>query len=176
MRLISRLLLIISALIVIFVIGSFFLPQTQHVERSVDISAPAEKIYPYLANPQLFSEWSPWSKIDPNMKVQYVGETMGEGAIMKWQSDQPSVGSGSWTVVKAVENELINVDMDFGEQGLAKSNFNLEANGNQTKVIWGFDTDAGWNPIMRWMGLLMDKMVGSEYEKGLAELKTMHEK
>ncbi len=176
MRLISRLLLALSALIVIMAIVSFFLPQKQKVVRSMDISAPAESIYPYLANPKKFSEWSPWSKIDPNMKVQYVGETSGKGAGMTWQSDQRSVGSGSWTIVKATENESIDVEMDFGDQGLATSFFTLKPAGASTQVTWGFETDAGMNPIMRWMGLLMDKMVGSEYEKGLADLKQMSEK
>ena len=75
MKLIKRLLLSVVSLIVILVLASFFLPQKQHVERSVDITAPAEKVYPYLADPKLFSEWSPWSKIDPNMKVQYTEQS-----------------------------------------------------------------------------------------------------
>jgi len=176
MRLISRLLLLLSALIVILAIGSFFLPQNQHVERSVDISAPAESIYPYLSNPKKFSEWSPWSKIDPNMKMEYVGAESGKGAGMKWQSEQRSVGSGSWTIVDTKANETVNVEMDFGDQGIATSFFTLKPSGNNTQVTWGFDTDVGMNPLMRWMGLLMDKMVGSEYEKGLAELKRISEK
>lgn len=176
MRLISRFLLFLSALIVILVVGSFFLPQNQHVERSVDISAPAEKIYPYLADPKLFGQWSPWSKIDPDMKVQYEGTPSGEGAGMKWQSELSSVGSGSWIIVKAVENESLNVDMDFGDQGTATSFFTLKPDDGKTKVTWGFDTDAGMNPVMRWMGLLMDKMVGTEYEKGLLELQKIVQK
>lgn len=176
MRLISRLLLLLSALIVILVIGSFFLPKSQHVERSVDIAASAEKIYPYLSNPKKFSQWSPWSKIDPDMKMEYVGAESGKGAGMKWQSEQPSVGSGTWTIVSIKENEAVNVEMDFGDQGVATSFFTLKPSGNNTQVTWGFDTDAGMNPLMRWMGLLMDKMVGTEYEKGLNELKTLIEK
>jgi len=171
MRLISRLLLALSALIVIMAIASFFLPQKQQVERSVNVSAPAASIYPYLANPKMFSEWSPWSKIDPNMKVEYVGASSGKGAGMTWQSDQQSVGTGSWTIVKAID-----VEMDFGDQGLATSFFTLKSTENNTQVTWGFETDAGMNPLMRWMGLLMDKMVGSEYEKGLNELKKLIEK
>ena len=175
MRLISRLLLALSALIVILAIASFFLPQKQNVKRSVDISAPAESIYPYLANPQKFSKWSPWSKIDPQMKIQFVGETSGKGAKMTWQSDQTSVGSGTWTIVEATENKSVNVEMDFADQGLATSFFTLEPSATITQVTWGFENDAGMNPLMRWMGLLMDKMVGTEYEKGLIALKSLVE-
>ena len=176
MKLIKRLLLSVAALIVILILASYFLPQKQHVERSIDISAPAEIIYPHLANPKLFSEWSPWSSIDPNMKTTYSGAASGEGAGMTWQSDNQSVGTGTWVITKAVENESVEVNMDFGDQGGATSFFTLEPNGQNTKVIWGFDTDAGMNPIMRYMGLLMDKMVGNEYAKGLVALKQKLEK
>jgi len=175
-RLLKRLLFSVVSLLVILVLASFFLPQKQHVERSVDISAPVDKIYPYLADPKLFSEWSPWSSIDPNMKVQFTGPISGQGAGMTWQSDQPSVGNGSWVITKAVENESLDVEMDFGAQGTASSFFRLKPNGDKTQVIWGFDTDAGMNPVMRYMGLLMDKMVGTEYAKGLTVLKQKIEK
>ena len=176
MTFIKRLLFSVVTLLIIIVLGSFFLPQKQHVERSVDISAPAEQIYPYLADPKLFGEWSPWSKIDPNMKVQYTGPASGEGAGMKWQSQNQSVGTGSWVITKAVENERLEVNMDFGDQGGATSFFSLKPKEGKTQVTWGFDTDAGMNPVMRYMGLLMDKMVGTEYAKGLAVLKGIIEK
>lgn len=176
MKLIKRLLLAVALFLVIVVLASFFLPQKQHVERSVDISAPAEKIYPHLANPKLFGEWSPWSTIDPNMKVKYTGPTSGQGAGMTWQSENQSVGTGSWVITKAIENESLEVNMDFGDQGGATSFFRLKPNDGKTQVTWGFDTDAGMNPIMRWMGLLMDKMVGNEYAKGLDTLKQKLEK
>jgi len=67
MRMLKKVFLVLTVLLVILVLISFVLPQKQHVERSLDISSSAEKIYPYLANPKLFREWSPWSKMDPNM-------------------------------------------------------------------------------------------------------------
>ncbi len=176
MRLIKRLLLSLLALVVILMLVSFLLPQKQHVERSLEISASAAKIYPYLANPKLFNQWSPWSKLDSNMKVQFSGPESGKGAGMSWQSEQSNVGSGSWTITNAVENESLDVDLDFGDQGGATSFFKLKSTGEKTQVTWGFDTDAGMNPMMRWFGLLMDKMVGSEYQKGLESLKLILEK
>jgi len=176
MLFIKRLLMTVCSLMIILALAGFVLPQKQHVERSTDISATAEEIYPYLASPKLFGEWSPWSKIDPNMKVQYTGPAMGKGAGMAWQSEEQSVGSGTWQIVDAVENKSLSVEMDFNEQGTASSFFRLDPKDSKTQVTWGFDTDAGMNPLMRWVGLLMDKMVGSEYEKGLAELKVLMEK
>lgn len=176
MKLIIRLILIVILLIAILALASFFLPQKTQVERTVVISAPANVIYPHLADPKLFVNWSPWSSIDPNMKTSFMGAASGEGAGMSWQSDQPSVGNGSWLITQAVENESLDVDMDFDGQGAATSFFKLKPSGDKTAVTWGFETDAGMNPMMRWMGLMMDKMVGSEYEKGLLSLKGIVEK
>ncbi|MEE9327824.1 MAG: SRPBCC family protein [Cocleimonas sp.] len=179
MKFLKNLLIGVTLLLVVLAVGSFLLPQKQHVERHIEISASAAKIYPHLAKPKLFHQWSPWSKIDPKMKVEYSGAEMGEGASMSWQSENSDVGSGSWTITKAVKNKSLDVAMDFGDEGGATSFFKLEAsaeNSEKTTVTWGFDTDAGMNPIMRWLGLMMDKMVGSEYAKGLASLKKKVEK
>jgi len=176
MKILKWILLALFSLIVVLVLASFLLPQRQHVERSIEISAPAEKIYPHLADPKLFIQWSPWSTIDPKMKVQYTGSKLGKGAGMMWQSDDSSVGSGSWKITNAIENKSLDVAMDFGDQGSATSFFRLQPKGDKTQVIWGFDTDAGNNPMMRWFGLLMDNMVGSEYAKGLETLKAKLEK
>jgi uncharacterized protein YndB with AHSA1/START domain len=176
MKLIKRLLMAVSSILIILALASFFLPQKLHVERSVEISASAEKIYPHLADPKLFSQWSPWSKIDPNMKTTFIGAASGEGAGMSWMSDDPSVGSGSWKIIKAVENESLEAEMDFNGQSTATSFFKLKPTVSKTQVTWGFDTNAGMNPVMRWMGLMMDKMVGDEYAKGLAVLKQKIEK
>ena len=176
MRILKRFFTALLLLLIVLTLVSFLLPQKQQVQRTLDISASAEEIYPYLANPKLFSEWSPWSKLDPNMKVQFMGSEVGKGAGMSWQSNEPSVGNGSWTITDAVENQSLNVAMDFGDQGSATSFFTLKPNADKTQVTWGFETDAGMNPIMRWFGLMMDKMVGGEYAKGLATLKTIIEK
>lgn len=188
MRLFKKLFFSLLIFFVLLFLISFALPQKQHVERSIHIAAPSTKIYPYLANPKLFNQWSPWSNLDPDIKVEYAGPEAGKGAGMSWQSEQPNVGTGSWVITDAVENESLNVDMDFGDQGRATSFFHLQPSSQQnvetnaaksagkTKVTWGFDVDAGNNPMMRWMGLMMDKMVGSEYAKGLETLKEMMEK
>lgn len=175
MRLIKKLLVSLFVFVLLLVLVSFVLPQKQHVERTLEISASASKIYPHLADPKLFGKWSPWSQLDPNMKVEYSGPKSGKGAGMSWQSEESNVGSGSWIITDAVENQSLNVDMDFGDQGGATSFFKLKENGGKTQVTWGFDTDAGMNPMMRWFGLLMDKMVGSEYAKGLETLKKIVE-
>jgi len=176
MKILKNILTALLLLLIILALVGFILPQKQQVERSLEISASADKIYPYLANPKLFQKWSPWSKMDPNLKVQFTGPESGKGAGMTWQSKESNVGSGSWVISEAIENQSLNVNMDFGDQGAATSFFTLQPSAGKTNVTWGFETDAGMNPIMRWFGLLMDKMVGGEYAKGLQTLKDLLEK
>ncbi|MEE9303986.1 MAG: SRPBCC family protein [Thiotrichaceae bacterium] len=175
MKFLKKVILSLLFLFVVLTLVSFFLPQKQHVERNVEISASAEKIYPYLINPKLFNEWSPWSKLDPDMKVQFTGPESGIGAGMSWQSNQSDVGNGSWKIIKTVENESLVTALDFGDQGTATSFFRLQPKDGKTQVTWGFDTDAGMNPMKRWFGLLMDSMVGEAYQKGLQSLKVLVE-
>ena len=176
MKFIKRFLFSLIALIVLLLIVGFFLPQQQHVERSISIAAPVSDVYKRIDSPKAFNEWSPWAKIDPQMVTEFSGPESGKGASMSWKSDHPNVGSGTWTITHATENKSVNLALSFEGQGDASSFFNLAPEAAGTKVTWGFDTDAGMNPIMRWFGLMLDKWVGADYEKGLNNLKLMLEK
>ena len=175
MRTLKRLFLFLLSLLVILALISFLLPQKQHIERSTSIAASTGDVYSYISNPKSFHQWSPWAKLDPAMQYQFTGPESGEGTGMRWQSQQANVGNGSWVITRAEENQSIEMAMDFDDQGTVTSFFRLQPAGDTTKITWGFDTDAGMNPVMRWFGLLMDSMVGNEYEKGLATLKKMIE-
>jgi hypothetical protein len=67
------------------------------------------------------------------------------------------------------------MSIDFGAQGTALASLVLEPAGAGSKVTWGFDSDLGFNPIARYFGMMMDGMIGPDYEKGLARLKTVAE-
>ncbi len=175
MKLIKNLFIGLALVLAVAIVVSFVLPKTQHVERSTEIAATAETIYPYLSRPKLFHKWMPWSKLDADMKVEFSGPEEGLGAGMRWQSKQSDVGVGSWTITEVVKNESLKVALDFGDQGVATSFFHLQPQEEKTKITWGFDSDMGMNPVMRWFGLMMDKMVGAQYAQGLATLKTMVE-
>lgn len=175
MRMIRKLVLILVAIIVLFAVIGLFLPRKPHVEREIVISAPPAVVYGHVNNPKSFNQWSPWARIDPDIKYEYTGPEFGQGSGMRWQSDHASVGSGSWTITEAVENESVDMDLDLGDQGVATSFFRLQPQGAGTRITWGFDMDAGLNPITRWFGLMIDQWVGTDYEKGLANLKAQIE-
>lgn len=170
MKFIVRLFGFILALAVLLAVIAFLLPKQQHVERSLQIDAPAAVIQPFLTTPKKFNQWSPWATIDPEgTRYSYAGPESGVGAKLAWNSDHREVGNGTQEV-KAVSDERVDIYLDFGPQGDANAYYLLEPNKTGTKVTWAFDTDLGNNPIMRWFGMLMDKMVGEKYEEGLQNL------
>lgn len=175
MRLIKRIFGLLVIVVIALVAIAFVLPREVSVSRSVDIAAAPEAVFPHVNSLQKFSEWSPWSSIDPDMKVTYSGPEMGVGNKMDWASDDPKVGIGSQVITAAVDNESVSTELDFGPMGTADAEFLLAAKGAGTEVTWGFTTDLGMNPIARWMGLMMDSWVGADYERGLAALKEIAE-
>jgi len=174
MKILKKIGLGLLALIVLLVIISFFLPSKTHLERSIVINAPADSIFAQVNTMQNWPNWSPWAKIDPAMKTTYFGPASGEGAGYSW--DSKKVGKGTLTVTKSVTNELLETKMDFGDRGFANAFFKLSPAEGGTKVVWGFDSETGMNPIAKYFGLLMDKFLGPDYEKGLANIKAVVEK
>ena len=87
---------------------------------------------------------------------------------MAWTSEDPNVGSGSQKITAAEPYALVKTFLDFGEHGTADAAFRLEAVADgQTRVTWAFETDLGYNPVARYMGLMFDGMVGAEFLKVL---------
>ena len=175
MRVLGRILVWLVALVVILAAVAFVLPQTATVERQVEIEAPPEAIFPYVNSMQATAEWSPWLALDPEVELTYSGPEIGVGSTLNWASDDRRVGTGTQEITSSVENERVETALDFGPMGTAEAYFVLEPEGETTTVTWGFDSDLGMNPMARWMGLMLDGMVGGDYEQGLANLKAVVE-
>ncbi len=175
MRILRNILIGLVVLIAALAAGAYLLPRNVIVEREITIDAAPEDVFPHINSLQAFSEWSPWSDRDPDMTVSYSGPETGVGNVMEWQSDQPDVGNGRQEIVAVSENEEVRTTLDFGAMGTAEAWWILaDANGGTT-VTWGLDADMGNNPMGRWMGLMMDGLVGADYDTGLANLKTLIE-
>mmetsp|Transcript_2783 Transcript_2783/g.4755 ORF Transcript_2783/g.4755 Transcript_2783/m.4755 type:complete len:177 (+) Transcript_2783:469-999(+) len=170
MRLIRNILIGLVALVVVVVIVGMLLPRYVSVEREVIVDAAPEEVFPHLNSLQAFSEWSPWSGIDPEMEVAYSGPEEGVGNVMEWTSEHPNVGNGRQEIVESVENESVRTALDFGEMGTAEAWWRLTPEGDSTRVTWGMLADMGGGPVGRWFGLMMDGWVGADYERGLARL------
>lgn len=173
MKFLKKLFLGLVALVAILVVVSFFLPKEVTVERAITIRADAGTVFGQVNSLKEFHEWSPWSKYDPGMEVSFSGPDEGVGATMTWSSDEPNVGSGRQEITESRPNEYVKTQLDFGDQGTGTADFrlNTDEEADRTRVTWGFNTDLGYNPIARYMGLMFDKWIGAEYEDGLANLK-----
>ena len=175
MRFIRRLITAVVVIVVVLVAVAFLLPREVEVARSITIDAPAEEIFPHVNSMQMTEAWSPWLERDPEVQLTYAGPEAGVGKKLTWASEVPEVGSGTQEITASVENERVETALDFGPMGTANASFVLAAADGGTEVTWGFVTDLGMNPMARYMGLMMDRWVGGDYETGLGNLKTLVE-
>lgn len=175
MKLIKRIFFGLIGLVLALVGISYLLPGKAEVSRSITIDAPPEAIFPYVNSMQETEEWSPWLSRDPETKLSYAGPDSGVGNTLSWSSQHPQVGTGTQEIIESTENQLVKTALDFGDMGTATASFTLQPEGNQTQVTWGFESELGANPMMRWMGLMMDNWVGGDYERGLENLKSVVE-
>lgn len=176
MRILKWLTGIVALLAIIFFAGAFLLPKDITVARSIEIDAPPSDVFPHVNSLKATQAWSPWLERDPDVALSYEGPEAGVGAKMAWASDQRDVGTGTQEIITSEPDKQVVTALDFGPMGTAMATFDLASAGDKTTITWGLYTDAGSNPMARWMGLMMDGMVGKDYETGLANLKTLVEK
>lgn len=175
MRIIGRILIGLVLLVVVLAGVGMLLPRNVEVSRSAVVEAPPGEIFPEVNSLQRAAAWSPWLGIDPEVQTTYSGPDAGVGNRLEWQSDHPQVGNGSQEITASMPDSRVESALDFGDMGTAVAWFDLEPQGDATQVTWGLDADMGAGPIGRWMGLMMDDWVGSDYEEGLQNLKDLVE-
>jgi effector-binding domain-containing protein len=177
MKTINKTLLIICIVIVVLILISLILPSKMTVEKSLVIKAPAELIYNQVNVLKNWEKWSPWHKIDTLMKIEYFGGDSGVGTGYTWKSDNKKVGNGKLSIIETVKDTKIITEMTFMEQkdNLPTIGFFFEKADSGTRVSWAMENKLGWNPIDRFIGIIMKKMVGKDFEKGLKSLKEISE-
>ena len=176
MKFLKGLFKVLAVVIVLVLVVSFFLPSEVHVERSTSIDAPAEAIFTQVNELQNWKNWSPWSEMDAEMVMGYSMPSNGAGAYYTWESENDKVGNGKLMIVESIPNESIKTSLDFDEEGTGQGAWVFTANENGgTDVTWSMDTDMGNNPMGKIFGLMMDKMVGPMFEKGLMNIKNLTE-
>ena len=157
--------IVLAVIILLLVLGAYLLPRHVQVQRSAVIKASPAVLYAQIATPKNWPNWISWSRMDPNIKMTYFGPDAGTGSGYKWTSDK--VGNGTLTITDAKPNESVETKMEFGKGGGGTSAFSIKTIDGGTEVIWTMESDMGYNPIARYFGLMMDKMVGKDFEKGL---------
>ena len=158
---------VIAVIIVLILLIGVLLPSATHVERTAIIKGNPESVFKLINNLKDWEKWSPWHKIDPKMVIVYSDTVEGVGGSYSWKSDHDNVGNGKMTITESSAFSMVKTDMNFMENGIAKGGFYLKPLPEGTEVKWTMDSDAGWNIIARYFGLMMDKFVGPDFEKGL---------
>lgn len=165
----------IIALVVVALVVAFALPRHAVVTRSVEIAAPPAALFPLVSDLRRFNEWSPWANLDPDTVYTFTGPTDGVGQTLHWDSKDEQVGKGSLTITGIEPESRVDLLLGFADAGTALAFVALEPAAAGTRVTWGFDSDLGLNPVARYFGMMADGVVGPDYEKGLARLKTVAE-
>lgn len=146
-------------------------------ERSGVINAPAEKIFPYLSNFKMGGMWSPYEKIDPNMKKNFIGEPDKVGAVMEFDGNSDA-GSGKLEMLKIVPNESVEIKLTMTKPLFAENliEYKLTKEETGTRFSWIMSGDGGF--MGKLMNTLIDceKMVADQFSVGIANLKEIIEK
>jgi effector-binding domain-containing protein len=172
LKIIGLALLIVLILLVIL---SYLLPKNIKVERSLFIKADAAVVFDQINTLKNWEQWSPWHKIDSLMVLTYSGPEAGKDAVYEWKSEHPNVGNGKLTILSSTPFDSIVVEMDFNEKGKSEGGFIIVKADSGVTLTWNLRSNLGNNPISRYFGLFMDKMIGPDFEKGLKSIKTISE-
>ena len=164
-----------ATIIVIILIVAVMKPNTVRYERSITINTTPERILPQVSDFHRWMAWSPWEKMDPGMKREYSGAASGVGAKYGWNSSGRA-GEGTMEVSE-VSPAAVKIDLRFVRpfKNDCVATFHFTPQGNTTNVRWTMD---GPNLLMgKVMSVFMnmDKMVGKDFEAGLANLKAVAE-
>jgi hypothetical protein len=152
------------------------LPTTFVVERSTLIDAPPAAIHPYVSTLRTWPEWTAWNTATyPDLQYSLTGPESGIGAIQTWTD--PGMGNGRLEIVESDVESGIRFRLDFEGSPhplWGTIRYAAEADG-RTRVTWTGTGELGKNPLSRYMGLLLDTLIGTDYELGLQGLRNLVE-
>jgi len=145
------------------------------IERSAQIDAPPEVVYPHIASLHAMDVWSPWVKMDDQVQITHEGPELGVGAVESWRG--PQIGSGRMEITAVEPNQQVDIALEFFEPMASQSRatFVLVGADGGTRVTWRMQGKN--NFLSKCAGLVMDmdEMIGATFERGLADLKKLAE-
>ena len=175
-KMITKILIVTAVVIVLAVVFVAMQPNDFRMTRSTLITAPPSEVFANVNDQHRFQVWSPFNKMDPQIKETFEGPSAGTGAIYRWTGDK-NVGEGTSTIVESRTNEMVRFRLEFRKPFVGTNDviFTVQPEGEQTKVTW--DMTGKKNFVMKGLSFLMcmEKMCGDQFEKGLSSLKTLSE-
>jgi carbon monoxide dehydrogenase subunit G len=169
--------------VLVVAVGAFALvvhnqPSKFRVVRSASVAAAPEKVFEHVDNLRKWDAWSPWAKRDPDAKNAFEGPESGEGAVFKWSGNN-EVGEGVMTIAESRPNERIRIRLEFIKpfEDSADVEFAFRPDGEATVVEWSMEGENRFiaKAFCLIMNLDMERMIGDDFEAGLANLKRVVE-
>lgn len=171
----KKIILGVLATVGLFIAVGFLLPARVHVERSAVMNARPEAIFPHVATLKRWPEWTAWTTNRfPDMTMRFEGAESGAGAVMIAEGKSSGNGIVRITQAEPAKGVWYELDFEHGTQ-LFQGAVTFQPSGDALKVKWRLETDLGANPLKRWAGLLLDKLIGGDMATGLANLKLLVE-
>ena len=170
-------LFIVAIIIIAILVMAALRPNEFSLQRSADYHASPDKIFNQLNDFKNWAKWSPWEGMDPNMQRNYSGAPSGKGAKYAWVGNK-KVGEGNMEITKSTPGKSIMLDLNFLKPFKASNvtEFTIVPAGDTTKLTWEMRGPTPFMMKIMHLFMNMDKMVGKDFEKGLANLKSIVEK
>lgn len=175
-KVVVNILIGIAVIVIVLVVVVAMQPAEFRLTRTTTISADPAAVFAQVNDFHKWLEWSPWEKIDPQLRRTYEGAPSGTGASYTWVGNK-QVGEGRMTLMESRPSELIRIKLEFLKPFVCTNDveFTFKLEGTQTTVTWSM---SGTNNFMaKAFGLVMnmEKMVGGDFERGLAQMKAVVE-
>lgn len=170
----TKVLLLLTVLIAAILLFATSQPAAYRVTRSATIAAPAAALFAKVNDLHTWQDFSPWAKLDPAAKNTYAGPRAGVGAALAWEGNS-KVGQGRMTITESKPNELIRMRLEFIKPMASTSTTELtfQAEGARTLVTWSMSGENNFVGKLFCLFINMDKTVGGDFEKGLANLNAL---
>jgi hypothetical protein len=177
MHIVMRIIIVLAVLVACILVFAATKPGTFHIRRSIIITAPKEKIFPFVNDFHNWKDWAPQDKEDATMSRTFSGSASGRDAVSDWNS-KGSAGKGRMVIIESAPFTNISIKTDF-VQPFEAHNFNefsFETSGASTRVTWTMNgTNLYIMKIMSVLGMA-DSFIGKHFEKGLQNLKSVSER
>jgi hypothetical protein len=174
---IAQILLGVAAIVGVLAVIVATRPSAFRIERSTSIAAAPAVPFAYVNDFHRWVEWSPYEKLDPAMKKTYEGAESGKGACYAWEGNDKA-GAGRMTIESSDEPGLIVIKLEFTKPFAATNTgtFSFTPQSGGTKVVWAMEGKYDFAGKAAGLFMDLDKLVGSDFERGLASLKALSEK
>jgi hypothetical protein len=172
----KKILIGVGAVIALLLILIALQPATFHVERSITMAAPPDAAFAQVNDFHAWKAWSPWEKLDPNMRRTHGGAPSGAGATYAWAGND-EVGEGRMTIETSTAPQNVVIKLEFLKpfEATNTTTFSFAKTAEGNKTTWAMDGNNTFIGKSMHLVMNMDKMIGPDFERGLASLKQVAE-